>query len=751
MPKAKQNSFSAFIENIRVSQPEKNINIKILIAVATIVILSLLLPSYKNIDTNIEVGTIWSSEDLIAPFTFPIYKDEADLEAEKKEVQNNIVPVFLEVFSYSGKQKDTIDSYFRKLEYLLSQLAKQDKSAKKLEAYRTSKDELKIGLTEEQWSYLTKFYKGEIKDESGYKYGDYSRLIIKELNEAGKIPIINYDKLKIISKKIAIKKADDKMQRIENVDKFNTLDESKAKFNAGITQAIKDNNLIIIAGLISNVFIKETLFYDKELTDLEIQNRVDQIPKSIGIVKENERIISKHDPITKLTKLKLDSFKKIRLERLGVQDYFAQALGKILTVIILMVVFGFYMFYLRRDIFERNSRLVLISSLMILVSFFAFMSLNLKVSAPIELLIFIPVASILMTIIFDSRLSFFVVVIISFLIAAIRGGDYTIAFISFCGSVLAIFSVRDIKNRSQIFRSFFFIIAGYAIAILAIGLDRSENLSKIAVNLSYAAVNSIMSPVIAYGLLIFYEKAFKITTDLTLVELADFNQPLLRELSAKAPGTFHHSVVMGNLAEEAAASIGANRVLARVGSYYHDIGKSVKPDFFVENQMEKINKHENLNPTLSAKIIIAHVKEGIELAKRYKLPQEIIDFIPMHHGSTLVSFFYNKAKNITDENKEDVLDYIYRYPGPKPQNRETAIVMLADTVEASTKAIEDPTPKKLEDKIDEIIKKRFIEGELDDCDLTLKDLTQIKKSFLKILIGIYHQRIKYPEEKPADE
>lgn len=167
--------------------------------------------------------------------------------------------------------------------------------------------------------------------------------------------------------------------------------------------------------------------------------------------------------------------------------------------------------------------------------------------------------------------------------------------------------------------------------------------------------------------------------------------------------------------------------------------------------MEKKNKHEAMNPTLSAKVIIAHVKEGIELAKKHRLPQEVIDFIPMHHGTTLVSYFYNKAKNLTDENKEDVLDYIYRYPGPKPHNKETAIVMLADTVEASTKAIEDPTPKKLEDKIDEIIKKRFIEGELDDCDLTLKDLTRIKKSFLKILIGIFHQRIKYPEEKTENE
>jgi hypothetical protein len=357
----------------------------------------------------------------------------------------------------------------------------------------------------------------------------------------------------------------------------------------------------------------------------------------------------------------------------------------------------------------------------------------------------------LLTIIFDSRLAFFTIVIITFLVSSIRGGDYTTSFISFCGSVLAIFSVRDIKNRSQIFRSFFFILGGYTLAILAIDLDRSESISKIVINLSFVGINSIMSPVIAYGLLIFYEKVFRITTDLTLLELADFNQPLLRQLSTKAPGTFHHSVVMGNLAEEAAASIGANRILARVGCYYHDIGKIAKPDFFVENQLDKINKHEALNPNLSAKIIIAHVKEGIELGRKFKLPQEVINFIPMHHGTTLVKYFYNKARNNANENKEDVLDYIYRYPGPKPSSRETAIAMLADTVEASTKVVEDPTPKKLEDKIDEIIKKRFIEGELDECELTLRDLTKIKKSFLKILVGIYHQRIKYPEEKTQDE
>ncbi len=751
MPRAKENNFQDYFKKLKVSQPEKNIYVKILIAVVTIVIISLMLPSYKNIDANIEVGTIWSNEDLIAPFSFPIYKDEADLESEKKEVYDRIIPVFIEVPGSGPKIRDTLASYFRKFNALISLISKQDKNVKKPESYKNLKDELNLSLTDEQWSFLIRFSKGEIKPDGGIKFSDFEILIQKGIFESLRFPIINYDKAKIVSQKIAVKRNDDKTQKIEALERYSTLGEAKKTFSSGVASSVRDNDLIIIAEAISDNFIKETLFYDKELTELEIKNRIEQIPKTVGIVRENERIISKHDPITKLTKLKLDSFKKIRLERLGVQDFFAQALGKILTVIMLIAILGFYLFHLRRDVFERNSRMALISSLMILVSFFAFMSLNLKVNAPVELLIFVPVASILLTILFDSRLSFFVVVIITFLVAAIRGGDYTIAFISLSGSILAIFSVRDIKNRSQIFRSFFFVIAGYSVAIIAVGLDRSENLSKIAVNLSYAAVNAIMSPVIAYGLLIFYEKVFRITTDLTLIELADFNQPLLRELSAKAPGTFHHSVVMGNLSEEAAASIGANRVLARVGSYYHDIGKSMKPDFFVENQLEKKNKHEGMNPTLSAKVIIAHVKEGIELARRYRLPQEVIDFIPMHHGTTLVSFFYNKAKNITDENKEDVLDYIYRYPGPKPQNKETAIVMLADTVEASTKAIEDPTPKKLDDKIDEIIKKRFIEGELDDCNLTLKDLTRIKKSFLKILIGIYHQRIKYPEEKAENE
>jgi len=733
-------------------KPEQNTYIKLAISAITIIVISLFLPSFKDADLDVEVGTIWSSEDLIAPFTFPVYKSDAELETEINEIKNNIIPVFTVTENNSATTSDSVKLFFRDLYSEFRKYSEDRKNNREAEFPSAYFDEkYALELSGESWNYLFGYYSGYVRDSSKKEYTDFIDIIQRSVNQYIKLPIIDTDKAGLKSGKIAYKKKEEKIQRIENAENIVSVAELRDKFNTDIRKSISDPRLVETANMLFSALVKPNLILDEELTELELQSRIDILPKTIGIVKENERIISKHDPITILTKQKLESYKKVRLEQFGVQDFMGQYMGRVLTIFVILSVSGLYLFYLRNDIFKDNLKLALISSLIILVSFFSFVSMQLKVNAPVELLIFISVASILLTIIFDARISFFVVVIITFLIGAIRGGDYAISLISFGGSVLAIFSVRDIKNRTQIFRSFYFILAGYSISILAIGLDRSQNISDIFINLAYGGINSVMSPVIAYGLLIFYERAFQITTDITLVELTDFNQPLLRELSSKAPGTFHHSVIMGNLAEEAATAIGANRILARVGCYYHDIGKIAKPDYFVENQMERKNKHESLNPNLSTKIIIAHVKEGIELARKHKLPPEVIDFIPMHHGTTLVSFFYRKAQETADENKEDIFDYIYRYPGPKPQTKETAIAMLADTVEASTKAIEDPTAKKLEDKIDEIIKKRFIEGELDECELTLRDLSKIKRSFLKILVGIFHQRIKYPEEIKKDE
>lgn len=717
-------------------------SVKIAIGLITLILISLMLPSYKSIETEFEVGTVWSSEDLIAPFSFPIYRDDKEYDAEKNEIIKNLAPVYNKI-NNQGNIRTALDSLFFKTESVLN-AAKNLQANNDGDILSPALQEMKSGLTldisNEEWKALYSLS----TDVNMYQV--YKNSIINTLAELSVRDIIQTDKSKITSGRISIETPEERTQDIKDLNGIYDEKEIRNIVRQKVKEITPNEELALVGEEIAKIYLQPNLIFNKDLTDVELNNRIERIPKTIGIVRENERIISKHDPITRQTKLKLDSYKEVRLERIGVQDYFRQYIGKFFTVLILLIIYCLFLYYIRPKIFKDNLRLTLISSLILLECFFAFISLKLTASSPVELLIFVSVASIMLTILFDSRLSFFTTVIICFLVSAIRGGDYTIAFISFCASVLAIFSVRDIKNRSQIFRSFFFILIGYSLSILAIGFDRTEDTDKVLMELLFGGINAVMSPVIAYGLLIFYEKVFNITTDLTLVELSDFNHPLLKELSSKAPGTFHHSIIMGNLSEEAAHSINANRILARVGCYYHDIGKTVEPEFFIENQIDKINKHDTLNPTTSAQIIIAHVNRGMELARKYKLPEVLIDFIPMHHGTTLVSYFYNKAKdqeNIFPEGSKEE----YRYPGPKPQTKETGIVMLADSIEAATRTLDDPTSEKLEKKIIEIIRTRFMEGELDECELTLRDLTKIKNSFLKILIGIHHHRVKYPEKK----
>jgi putative nucleotidyltransferase with HDIG domain len=233
--------------------------------------------------------------------------------------------------------------------------------------------------------------------------------------------------------------------------------------------------------------------------------------------------------------------------------------------------------------------------------------------------------------------------------------------------------------------------------------------------------------------------------------LSDFNQPLLKELSSRLPGTFHHSVIIGSLAEAGAEAIGANSLLARVGAYYHDIGKILKPEYFIENQTSSKNKHDKLSPNMSTLIIISHVKEGVELAKKHKLPQNVIDFIQMHHGTTLVSYFYDKALRKRRAYREMVREIDFRYPGPKPSTKETGIVMLADSIEASIRAISEPTLSQIEGLIDSIVRNRLLEGELDECNLNMLEIASIKKSFLNIFVGVHHKRIKYPEKPETNK
>ncbi|HQO73975.1 MAG TPA: HDIG domain-containing protein, partial [Candidatus Marinimicrobia bacterium] len=332
------------------------------------------------------------------------------------------------------------------------------------------------------------------------------------------------------------------------------------------------------------------------------------------------------------------------------------------------------------------------------------------------------------------------------------GGNFNFIIVSVFVSTFAIYAVRQLRKRSQIFKSIIYIVLGYCLAIFATEMLKYSPPKSILNNIFYATINGVFAPFLAYGIIGLLENLFGITTDLSLLELADFNQPLLKLLSHEATGTFTHSVTVGNLAEAAADAIGANALLARVGSYYHDIGKLTKPEYFIENQAFDYNRHDKLAPNLSAIIILNHVKEGLRLANEYKLPQVIQDFISTHHGTTRVEYFYDKALKKSAK-PDEINDADFRYPGPKPHTKETGIVMICETIEAVCRSLNKPTMSAIEKVVDSVIESRLKEGQLDECPLTLADLKKIKgdlkegTGILPILRGIHHLRVEYPGQE----
>ncbi len=725
--------------------------VKFFIAFITVILITAMFPKYETIETDYMVGMVWSKEDLIAPFSFPVYKSESVYKREVEEAQSKVFPVFDVNLAKSNESNwlDSLNVQFTKLikaveyesEFQKEKSLPEEKRITSELTLNKLKSDLKFSLTEAEWSSL----KGILNNASSAEA--FKKKIIQSLNQNYDKKIIDLPKSKITSGKISYIK--NKVEETIDIANVRDVTEIEKILYNDLSSFYKNTELTSVSlKLVKLCIYPDFIFNDSETRKI-LSSVTDAVPKTFGIVRENERIVSKHEPINEPTKLKLESYKKIRNEQMGSRDFYLQQLGRVMFVSLMIFLLGIFLFKMRSSIFEDNMKLILISTIILLQCLFSYLSLQIQINYPIEYIIFVPVAAMLLTIIFDSRVAVYAIIIICLLVSALRGGDYDILVPNFAASILVVYSVRDIKNRSQIFISMIYILIGYSVAIIAIGLERYDDFNMVKIQLISAGLNAILSPILAYGLLIFYEKVFRIATDLVFLELSDFNNPLLRDLSSKAPGTFHHSLIMGNLSENAAKEIGANQILARVGCYYHDIGKIVNPDYFVENQIDS-NRHKELNPSLSAKMIIAHVKNGVKLAERYRLPKEIIDFIPMHHGTNLVSYFYEKAR--TDEGEIDTThEYIYRYPGPKPQTKETGIVMLADSVEAATRSIDDPTPAKLETQISEIIRARFLDGELDECNLTLKDLINIKQSFLKTIVGIHHHRIKYPESPNQDD
>ncbi|MBF0464857.1 MAG: HDIG domain-containing protein [Nitrospirae bacterium] len=355
----------------------------------------------------------------------------------------------------------------------------------------------------------------------------------------------------------------------------------------------------------------------------------------------------------------------------------------------------------------------------------------------------IPVHSgaMLVALMFDSHTAIVFAFVMS-IISGIWQQDPYYTFYVFAGSIVAAFSVIRCKRRTDLLRGGLYISAVNVVtAAIVAFLSAGDDIFQSFHSLIFAATTGITISAYVSIVLPTFEYLFKITTDITLIELLDLNQPLMKNLMINAPGTYHHSVIVGNLVEAASEQIGVNPLLARVTAYYHDIGKIKMPDYFVENQSSAISKHEKLTPHMSSMILISHVKEGLELADEYKLPEPVKDIITQHHGTNIIMYFYQKAK---EEQAEPPDEEDYRYPGPKPQTRVAALVMIADAVEAASRVIKEPTPARVSGLVDKIINNVLLDGQLNECDLTLKNINVIKERFTYILLGILHKRIEYP-------
>ncbi|HOQ24208.1 MAG TPA: HDIG domain-containing protein [Bacillota bacterium] len=414
--------------------------------------------------------------------------------------------------------------------------------------------------------------------------------------------------------------------------------------------------------------------------------------------------------------------------------------------ILLLLSVGLFYILLFKNKYLRQEHLLYLLGLIAIIILLTAKLLTLLPSPSLDYLIPVVLASILLTVLLDPEMAWVFTVLISLFVAVIADYNLSLAIYYIISGSAAIYSVTHMYSWSQLLRTTVIVAAVNFLSILTIGLLFGEHSFITLLGFGLVGMlNALLSTVLANGMLPFLEHMFGLTSFFSLMELANPSHPLLKRLLIEAPGTYYHSIIVGNLAETAAEAIEADKLLVRVGAYYHDIGKIRRPYFFVENQHGQNNPHEKLNPALSSLIITSHVKDGVELAKEFGLPEVIQHIIEQHHGTDLIRYFYQRASEVYQEEKETVTESAYRYPGPKPQTKEAALIMLADAVEAAARSLKNVTPAKLEGVIQRIIQERMEYRQFDECNLTFRDLDKIREAFMKVLSGIFHHRIEYPE------
>lgn len=737
---------------------KRNIYLKAAIILTFLTLLIVFFPGSSFRDFNFKVGEPWRDDDLTAPFTFSLLKDREELRSEQIQARANTPSVFYIEPEKTELVDEQIDIVFEELSPVLdafeawftSQRTGSDGIERDSLAFQRVYNSYSGALSSSSLQALMENYALTVSPSNRQAANRFIGIdirlqlsrIIRELHTDG---VLDIPKPELGIPEITVRNARERTQQIQNSVTMRDIPEAKdfARFRLN---RVFSGDTVQAAMEIFEVVMQPNYIFSMEDTEEAIQEAIESISPTKGAVTAGQMIIRKGDLITPERLNMLQSLEAARASRASDFDRWQQTLGNSLIVMGIFLFFMMYLYLYRNPIYDNNAMLTLVLLAMGIVLAFAIFIIRLDgISIYIVPL---AIAPIILTIIFDSRVGLMTTSALALTIAFMSGNNFEYVVAAVTASSIAVYSVRDIKNRSQFFLTTpALVFISYIIISVGFTLNKPSGWEGFGSQALHIAGSSIFIW-LTYPLILLFEKLFKVTTEVSLLELNNNNHPLLKQLMSRAPGTFQHSLQVANLAEAAASAINANSLLCRVGAMYHDIGKMDKPEYFVENQFGP-NEHDKLKPRMSAMVIKNHVTTGVKMGEEANLPDVIIDFIRTHHGDSIIKYFYDKAQKTTEKGSE-VREEDFRYDGPIPNSKETGILLLADGIEASSRAMSEPSYQKLENLVNRMVDERLEEGQLNNCDLTYRDLSKIKEAFLGILVGMYHSRVKYPGQDQKD-
>ena len=722
-------------------------------------------PDVAVYDGSVPVGDVWKGGDLVAPFDFSIRLPDAVVAARRDSVRRFEPPVVAEATAAPDSATAAIDRLDAGLDSVFAAQARwasvrQDTAASAAArgAARTDSARalrLRAGLavrfSATEWAPLARSA-ADVDARGGTTLDD------RLLGEAGRVVrdllargVVDVPRDSLLAPTLVVRNLDPAVRTEEEraAGQVVAADEVAQAARAALASGGMSGDTLALAVRFVEAAVSPSLAFQAAATAARRAATLRTLSTARGRVLQSTTIVRRGDVVTPEAHAQLRSLDLAQRSRSGVS--WAQTVaGRALLVVAALVPFLLFLVLLRPNVFYDTRKIVLVA-LVLALALAGYLVAGMlggeaRYGVPVAL------AVVLLTIVFDSRVGSFATITLALLGGLVFGYDFEFTLATMIVCILAVFSVRDVKSRSQLLTSATLVVATYAVILLGYALLRADPFSVRFQEEAVAALVNGLLLMLAAPLLWGMERVFGVTTDLTLLELSDTNRPLLKELSVRAPGTFNHALQVANLAEAAADAVGANALRTRVGALYHDIGKMLKPEYFIENQRPGENPHDGLKASMSALVIAAHVRDGLDLGRTQGLPAVVTDFIGSHHGTGVMEYFFRKADEQRGPEDAPPDEADYRYPGPRPQTTEQGIVMLADSVEAASRSLDRPTPRRLEALVDAIVRARIADGQLDATALTFQDVDRIKQTFLAMLSGIYHFRVRYPgqDDEPAE-